>query len=92
MSKVDADLSALIDFRTHLIRYDQQLADDYASLRGHWRDLGDVWTDAKYRELGAALDEVNRGIERYLAAAEGHEAHLMRLIEALRAFLDLHPS
>ncbi len=90
MSKVDADLAALIDFRSHLIRYDHQLADEFAGIRSHWRDLGGVWTDAKYRDLGAALDEVNKGIERYLAAADGHEAHLLRLIEHLRAFLDEH--
>jgi hypothetical protein len=90
MSKVASDLDSLITFREHLIRFNRTLAEEFSSMRGHWQGLGDVWNDAKYHEFGAALEEVARGIDRYLAATEGHEAHLLRLIESLRAFLDTH--
>ena len=90
MSKVDSDLESLIAFREHLIRFNRTLAEEFSAMRGHWRGLGDVWTDAKYHEFGAALDEVARGLDRYLAATEGHEVHLLRLIETLRSYLDTH--
>jgi hypothetical protein len=87
MSKVINDLDALIAFRAHLIRFNRTLQDEFSSMSGHWREMGDVWNDAKYVEFGAALEEVNRGIERYLAATEGHEAYLLGRIEALRNYL-----
>jgi len=90
MSKVASDLESLIAFRSHLQQFNRTLAEEFSSMRSHWRSLGDVWTDAKYHEFGQALDEVSRGIERYLAMTEGHEAHLLRLIETLRAYLDTH--
>lgn len=90
MSKVATDLESLIAFREHLIRFNRMLAEEFSSMRAHWRSLGDVWTDVKYHEFGAALEEVARGIERYLAATEGHEAHLRGLIEIMRQYLDTH--
>ena len=45
-------------------------------------------TDAKYDQFGQALDEVSRGVDRYLAATDGHEAHLLGLIEAIKSYLD----
>ncbi len=88
MSKVASDLESLIEFRSHLIRFNRTLAEEFSAMRGHWQSLGDVWTDAKYHQFGAALEEVARGIDRYLAATEGHEAHLLRLIEIMRSYLD----
>jgi len=90
MTRVASDLEALIAFREHLIRFNRTVQEEFAAMRGHWQSLGDVWSDAKYAEFGAALEEVARGIERYLAATEGHEAHLLRLIETMRAYLDTH--
>lgn len=83
-----ADLESLITFREHQIRFNRTLADEFSAMRSHWGGLGGVWTDAKYDEFGQALDEVSRGIDRYLAATDGHEAHLLRLIEAIKSFLD----
>ncbi len=91
MSKVASDLESLIAFRSHLLQFNRTLAEEFSSMRSHWQSLGDVWTDAKYHEFGQALGEVARGIDRYLAATEGHEAHLLRLIETLKAYLDAHP-
>lgn len=86
--RVDADLESMIAFREHLIRFNRLLAEEFASMTAHWQALGDVWTDVKYRELGQALEEAARGVNRYLAATEGHEAHLLGLIERLREFLE----
>jgi hypothetical protein len=88
MSNVHADLESLIEFRNHLMRFDHTLAEEFSSMRSHWRSLGDVWTDAKYHELGQALDEVSKGIDRYLAITPDHESYLLRLIERLQAVLD----
>lgn len=88
MARVGADIEALEDFRAHLIRFNQDLAETFAGMRAHWLELGDVWTDDMYRRFGAALDEVMPGIDRYLAATEGHEAHLAGLIERLRDAYD----
>ncbi len=88
MSKVASDLESLIAFREHLIRFNRLLGEEFASMHNHWRTLGEVWQDEKYHQFGAALDEVTRGIDRYLAATEGHEAHLLKLIETLRAYLE----
>jgi hypothetical protein len=92
MSKVASDLESLIAFREHLIRFNRALGDEFSSMRTHWQGLGDAWTDAKYHEFGRALDEVSRGIDRYLAVTEDHETHLLRLIETLRAYLEAHVS
>jgi hypothetical protein len=86
--KVASDLEGLIAFREHLLHFNRTLAEEFSSIRSHWRSLGEAWNDEKYQEFGSALDDVSNGISRYLAATEGHEAHLLRLIEALRNFLD----
>lgn len=82
------DVQAMIDFRLHLMKFNRDLADQFASMRTHYQSLGDVWTDRKYDEFGHALAEADQGIERYLAKTEDHEMHLMQLIERLHAFLD----
>lgn len=88
MSRVDNDLEALTAFREHLIRFNRTLAEEFASMQAHWRGLGGVWTDAKYREFGEALEEAARGVNRYLATTEGHEHHLQSLIHILREYLE----
>lgn len=85
---VHSDLEALKRFHEHLVRYNQVLAEEFTSIRKHWQSMGDVWRDEKYREFGESLDEVERGIERYLAAAPSHEAHLRKLIEIMGQYLD----
>lgn len=86
--RADADLEAMIAFREHLIRFNRTLAEEFASMQAHWRDLGDKWKDAKYYEFGQALEEAAQGVNRYLTATEDHEAHLLGLIERLREFLE----
>ncbi|MCC6236803.1 MAG: hypothetical protein IT299_04425 [Dehalococcoidia bacterium] len=81
-------VQALIDFRNHLIRFDDTLEAEYRGMVADWRNLGGTWTDQKYAEFGTALEEVGKGIERYLAVTDDHESHLLRLIERLRAFLE----
>lgn len=81
MSGVNTDLAQMQAFLDHLRRFDQLLDDEFRSMIGHWRELGGVWTDAKYHEFGRDLEEVGHGVERYLAAADGHATHLARLIE-----------
>lgn len=83
-TRADADLESMIAFREHLLRFNRLLAEEFASMTAHWRALGDVWTDAKYYEFGQALEEAAQGVNRYLTATEGHEAHLRGLIERLR--------
>lgn len=82
------DVQAMIDFRQHLMAFNRDLAEQFASMRTHYQALGDVWTDRKYEEFGQALAEADQGIERYLTATEDQEAHLLRLIERLHAFLE----
>lgn len=86
--KVDADMESMIAFREHLIRFNRLLTEEFASMQAHWRALGDVWTDVKYHEFGQALEEAARGVNHYLAATEGHEVHLLGLIERLREYLE----
>jgi len=88
MSKVQSDLESLTKFRAHLIRFNRTLAEEFASMQAHWRSLGEVWTDIKYHEFGEALQEAAQGVNRYLAATEGHEAHLLGLMERLREYLE----
>jgi hypothetical protein len=82
------DIDALAEFRAHLMQFNKDLAESFASIRGHWRELGEVWRDDMYRLFGEALEEVTPGIDFYLSATEGHEAHLVALIEQLQAYLD----
>ncbi len=91
MSRYSGDLEALVAFREHLVDFNRTLAQDFATMRQRWAALGDVWTDEKYVEFGAALDEVAPGIERYLAATEGHEAHLMRLAQIIEDYSGTRP-
>jgi hypothetical protein len=88
MAGVINDVDALVEFRAHLIQFNKELAESFTTIRGHWRELGDVWRDDMYVLFGEALEEVTRGIELYLTATEGHEAHLAALIEQLRGYLD----
>jgi hypothetical protein len=88
MAGVVNDIEALEEFRAHLVRFNTDLAESFATIRGHWRELGDVWRDDMYALFGEALAEVTPGIEFYLSATEGHEAHLAALIEQLHGYLE----
>lgn len=88
MSGVINDIDALAEFRAHLMQFNRDLAENFATMRGHWRELGEVWRDDMYRLFGEALDEVTPGIRVYLSATEAHEAHLAALIERLREYLE----
>ena len=88
MSGVVNDIEALAEFRSHLMRFNHDLAENFATIQGHWRELGEVWRDDMYRLFGEALEEVLPGITAYLAATEGHEAHLAALIERLGGYLE----
>jgi hypothetical protein len=89
MAGVINDIEAMEDFRARLIQFNTGLAESFAAIRGHWRELGDVWRDEMYQQFGEALDEVTPGIELYLSATEGHEAHLSALIEQLHGYLEV---
>lgn len=89
MAEVINEIESLVAFRTHLIQFNKDLAESFATIRGHWRELGNVWRDDMYRKFGEALEEVTPGVDRYLAATDGHEAHLAALIERLQAYLDV---
>lgn len=86
--RVQVDLDALIDFRNHLLSFNETLRDEYSRMKNHWLSMADYWNDAKYDEFGAALEDINRGVERYLEITPDHETHLYNLIERLRAVLD----
>jgi hypothetical protein len=88
MAGVVNDIEALAEFRAHLMRFNHELAENFATIQTHWRELGEVWRDDMYRLFGEALEEVTPGITQYLAATEGHEAHLARLIERLSGYLE----
>jgi len=88
MAGVINDIEALAEFRTHLMQFNHDLAENFATIRGHWRELGEVWRDDMYEVFGAALEEVTPGITHYLAATQDHEAHLAALIEQLRGYLE----
>jgi hypothetical protein len=88
MAGVINDIDALAEFRSHLMQFNRELEENFATIRGHWQELGEVWRDDMYRKFGEALEEVTPGIEHYLSATEGHEAHLSALIDRLRAYLE----
>lgn len=88
MAGVVNDIEALAEFRAHLMRFNHDLAENFATIQGHWRELGEIWRDDMYRLFGEALDEVTPGITAYLSATEGHEAHLAALIDRLREYLE----
>lgn len=83
------DVVALEQFRSHLIDFNRELAESFARMRGHWRDLGSSWHDGMYERFGTALQEGSAGVDRYLAATEGHEAYLTELIARMNAVLEL---
>ena len=89
MAGVINDIEALQEFRARLIQFNLDLAESFAAMRGHWRELGDVWRDDMYQLFGEALEEVTPGIEIYLTATDAHEAHLAALIEQLRGYLEV---
>ena len=91
MAGVINDIEALAEFRAHLMRFNHDLAENFATIQSHWRELGEVWRDDMYRLFGEALEEVTPGITQYLSATEGHEAHLAALIERLRGYFETAP-
>ena len=88
MSGVVNDIEALAEFRSHLMRFNHDLAENFSTIQSHWRELGEVWRDDMYRLFGEALEEVLPGITAYLEATEAHEAHLAALIERLGGYLE----
>jgi hypothetical protein len=88
MAGVVNDIEALAEFRAHLMRFNHDLAENFATIQGHWRELGEIWRDDMYRLFGEALEEVTPGIATYLSATEGHEAHLAALIDRLSGYLE----
>ena len=40
MSGVINDIDALAEFRAHLMQFNRDLAENFATIRGHWRELG----------------------------------------------------
>ena len=84
-----SDIEALAEFRSHLAEFNKSLAENFATMRTHWRELGEIWRDDMYRRFGEALEEVTPGVEKYLAATEAHEAYLLALVERLRAVREL---
>ena len=88
MPGVVNDIEALAEFRANLMQFNHDLAENFATIQRHWRELGEVWRDDMYRLFGEALEEVTPGIRMYLAATEGHEAHLAALIERLSGYLE----
>ena len=85
MSRVENEPEALDAFRHQLIAFDRLLSDEYRKIVGEWAGLSDVWNDQQYQECGSSLQEVGRGIEAYLGAAEGHEDYLQKLVTELLA-------
>jgi hypothetical protein len=88
MAGVVNDIEALAEFRAHLKQFNHDLAENFATIRGHWRELGEVWRDDMYGRFGEALEEVTPGITHYLSSTQAHEAHLAALIEQLRGYLE----
>jgi len=88
LSGVINDIEALTEFRAHLLKFNNDLAESFMLIRSHWTELGEVWRDDMYLRFGEALAEVMPGIEAYLSAAEDHQLHLAALIERLQAYLD----
>jgi hypothetical protein len=88
MAGVINDVEALAEFRANLMQFNRDLAEHFATIQRHWRELGEVWRDDMYRLFGEALEEVTPGITAYLSATEGHEAHLAALIERLSGYLE----
>jgi thiamine pyrophosphate-dependent acetolactate synthase large subunit-like protein len=88
MAGVVNDIEALAEFRAHLKQFNHDLAENFATIRGHWRELGEVWRDDMYGRFGEALEEVTPGITHYLSETQAHEAHLAALIEQLRGYLE----
>jgi len=82
------DMEALAEFRVHLMQFNRELSEGFASIQAHWRELGEVWRDDMYRLFGDALQEVTPGIGLYLSETERHEVHLALMIEQLRAYLE----
>lgn len=85
MSRVENEPEALDAFRHQLIAFDKLLGEEYRKIVGEWASLADVWNDQQYHECGASLQEVGRGIETFLSAAEGHEEYLQKLVTELLA-------
>ena len=88
MAGVINDIEALAEFRSRLMQFNHDLTENFATIQGHWRELGEVWRDDMYRLFGEALEEVLPGIAQYLAATEAHEAHLAALIDRLGSYLE----
>jgi hypothetical protein len=89
MSEVASDLESMIAFHEHLRRFKRTLAVEFSSVRGHWQNLGDVWTDAKYHEFDAEWARTERGIDRILARIQNHETSLAGLIKVLEKYAEL---
>jgi len=54
MAGVINDIEALAEFRAHLMRFNHDLAENFATIQGHWRELGEVWRDDMYRLFGGS--------------------------------------
>lgn len=85
---ITVSLDHLIDFRDHLVRFNEELQDGYKYMRGHVLAIQDDWDDPQYERFQEAFEEVAQGIERYLEVSDEHEDYLSRLIERIGDVLE----
>lgn len=84
------DLDDLIRFREHLLHFNATLKDEFESMRSHWNETRQIWSDEQSHAFERELDELWPGIRRYLEATSDHEAYLRLLIERLEAVRQTH--
>jgi len=78
-------IEQLHEFRSHLVAFNRELADSFASMNAHSRSIQEDWNDQQYQKFVSDFEDVARGIKRYLDRSEDHEAYLRTLIERLIA-------
>jgi len=88
MRDINVNLEHLIDFRNHLVQFNQDLQASYKYMHGHVEAIRDDWDDPQYERFREAFDEVAEGIHNYLAVCDEHEDYLARLIERGQDLLD----
>lgn len=84
---VITNAEALAEFTRDLERFNRLLETELRRMEKRYAQIGTVWRDDQYRQFGVALDEVTRGIKRYLEITPSHVNHLKKLRRHVESFL-----
>jgi len=88
MVTVRADPEEIEKFVKELRRFNTELRNNRARIRGRYNRLGETWRDRKHERFTQEFDQTMRIIEQFLKMSEKHIPFLIEDAKRLRTYLE----